>query len=101
MPRAQFMRENQSSKFTEILIWIFVFVMSCFAASNAIHGKVAHPFSFFIMIIGFTLFFISKLSVANAAAIVKCKDVKNYTVRLKQLIHPNGIWTATEIQIVE
>lgn len=40
-------------------------------------------------------------SVANRKADVKCKDSKNYTVRLKQLIHPKGIWTATEIQVVE
>lgn len=63
MPRAQFMRENQPSKFTEILIWIFVVVMGYFAASNAIHGKVAHPSSFIVMLIGFILFLISKLSV--------------------------------------
>jgi len=40
-------------------------------------------------------------SVANREAVVKCKDSKNYTLRLKQLIRPKGIWTATEIQVVE
>jgi hypothetical protein len=63
MPRAQFMRENQPSKFTEILIWIFIFLIGTFAISNVLQGKVAHPSSFFIMLIGFVLFFISKLSV--------------------------------------
>lgn len=37
----------------------------------------------------------------NREAIVQCTDVKEYTVKLKQLIRANGIWTATGIQVGE
>lgn len=40
-------------------------------------------------------------STRDGAVLVKCNNVKNYIVLLKQLIHPKGIWTATEIQIAE
>jgi len=41
------------------------------------------------------------LSESKREAIVKCTDIKNYTVTLKQLIQTKGIWTATEIRFGE
>jgi len=84
------MRENQPSKFTEILLWIFVFVMGSFAVSNAVHGKVAHPSSFFIMLLGFVLFFISKLSVVAKKKFISF-GTRSMTVHMAN-VYRAGYW---------
>jgi hypothetical protein len=43
----------------------------------------------------------SLLSKTDHEAIVKCTDSKDFTVTLKQLIRPKGIWTATDIRMRE
>ena len=40
-------------------------------------------------------------SKAYREALVKCKYKDSYVIHLKQLIRPAGVWTATEIQVVE
>ena len=63
MPGSRFFTENQPSKFTGILYWILILILGSVAVSNVIHGKVAHPAAFFIMLLGFILFITSKTSV--------------------------------------
>ncbi len=43
-----------------------------------------------------------KLSSESAnEAVVQCSETKSYIIKLKRLVRPKGIWTATELQIVE
>lgn len=40
------------------------------------------------------------LSIETAIdAVVKCQGTRTYVVRLKRMVRPEGIWTATEIEI--
>lgn len=54
---------SQVSKVTQILIWLVLGVAAAFAIMNVFNGTVTRPRAFFIVLVGFVLFAVGKLSV--------------------------------------
>jgi len=58
--------------------------VGCAAISNIIHGKVVHPIAFIVMISGFVLFIVSKLSVVFKKKLISF-GTRKMSVRMANL----------------
>ncbi len=59
------MRENELSLFGKVAIVLLVVWMTVGAALNIARGEVRHPVAFFVVLVGFILFLVAKLSVIS------------------------------------
>ena len=57
------MKENQPSRLLKISSWLLIAALGIGAILNIYYGNVAHPQAFLVVLIGFILFAIGKLSV--------------------------------------
>ena len=57
------MKENQPSNFLKIVIWLTLGALVIGTLLNIYYGNVSHPKAFFVVLVGFVLFAIGKLSV--------------------------------------
>jgi hypothetical protein len=57
------MRENEFTAFTKVGVWVLVALAFLAAIWNIVHGAVRNPGAFWIVLAGFVLFAVGKVSV--------------------------------------